>query len=196
MRRLRMLAFLTAGVLAAAAPAGAQGFFPLALEVRGGAAFPTGDLKDSFDAETGTSYGINATLQATGLLGIYAGYERAELGVGGGSLAEGDITDQGFAFGGKLTLPFGGLIGLGPWIRAGAVYNDLTLDGEGNAVDIESDSGFGFEVGGGLSIPLGMVVSVTPGVRYRSYSPGGESATFEDFDASYFVADLGLSFSF
>src|SRR5690606_22773331 len=107
-------------------PAQAQGFFPLALEVRGGAAIPTGDVSDLYDAGTGTSYGVNATLQATGLLGIYAGYERAEFGTD-----DGDLTDQGFAFGGKIALPFGGLIGLGPWIRAGAVYNELTVDGTG-----------------------------------------------------------------
>lgn len=193
MRKLSMFALLAAGALGVAAPAEAQGFFPLALEVRGGAAFPTGDFKDALDADMGTSYGVNATLQATPLLGIYAGYERAELGLSDESAFEGDLTDQGFAFGGKLNLP---LMGFGPWVRAGAVYNELTRESDVGGVDFETDSGFGFEVGGGLSIPLGLVVSVTPGVRYRSYSPGGDGAAFSDLDVSYFVADLGLSFSF
>lgn len=194
MRRIYTFAMLVGGLLAVVTPAGAQGFFPLALEVRGGAAFPTGDVKDVFGAETGTSYGVNATVQATSLLGIYAGYERAELGVDGTVFGEGDLTDEGFAFGGKLSLPFGGLMGLGPWLRAGAVYNSLTVDGA--LSDREYDSGFGFEVGGGLSIPLGMVVSVTPGVRYRSYSPDVSGVGADDLDVSYIVADLGLSFSF
>lgn len=195
MRKLLVMAMTAAGVLGAAAPSAAQGLFPLALEVRGGAAFPTGDIKDAFGAESGVSYGLNLTLQANSLIGIYAGYERAELGVEENVFGDADLTDEGFAFGGKLSLPFGGLIGLGPWIRAGAVYNQYTLDTGSPLGDGESERSFGYEVGGGLSVPLGMVVSVTPGVRYRSYSPNGGGAG-DDFDFSYVVADLGLSFSF
>lgn len=196
MRKLLVMAMTAAGVLGAAAPSAAQGLFPLALEVRGGAAFPTGDIKDSFGAESGVSYGLNLTLQANSLIGIYAGYERAELGVEENAFGDADLTDEGFAFGGKLSLPFGGLIGLGPWVRAGAVYNRYTLDTGSPLGDGESERSFGYELGGGLSIPLGMVVSVTPGVRYRSYSPNGGGAGGDDLDFSYVVADLGLSFSF
>ncbi len=196
MKKRTMFGWLAAGMVAVAAPAGAQSSIPLTLEVRGGAAFPTGDLKDVLDAEMGVSYGVNATFQATPLLGIYAGYERAELGMDDAAFGEGDLTDEGFSFGGRLSLPAGGWSGLGPWVRAGGVYNRLTRETDSVTGDFESDRGFGFELGGGLSIPLGMVVAVTPGVRYRSYSPNTSGLIGDEPNVSYFVADLGLSFRF
>lgn len=195
MRKLLLFGAVAVGVAAAGAPAAAQAFPPLAVEVRGGAAFPIGDFSDDeiLGASTGVGYGINATLQATSLLGIYAGYERAEFGSDDTAFGDADLTDEGFAFGGRLSLPIVGLRSLGPWLRAGAVFNRLTIDTDTN-LDEESDRQLGFEFGGGISIPLGMVVTVTPGVRYRSYSPG----IFSDGDpsVSYFVADLGLRFGF
>lgn len=181
-------------VVSAAAPATAQGL-PLGLEVRGGAAFPMGDFKDAYSAETGVSYGLTANLQATPMLGVYAGFDRTELRVGDTALGDADLTDEGFAFGGKLTLPLG-MMGLGPWIRAGAIYNQLSRETELAGMDVESDRTFGFEVGGGLSIPLGMVVAVTPGVRYRAYTPDTSDFNFANTRVSYLVADLGLSFGF
>lgn len=193
MRKLWMWGAAVAAI-ATVAPASAQ-MLPLGVEVRGGAAFPMGDFGDVFAAETGVSYGVTASLQATSLLGVYAGFERAEFGVDDTALGEADLTDQGFAFGARLSLPFGGLTGLGPWVRAGAVYNQISRETDSTVGDFESDRKFGFEVGGGLSIPLGMVVSVTPGVRYRTYSPG-LTGNLSDTNVSYLVADLGLSFGF
>ena len=194
MKRLSLLAVVAAGVLGGASGAAAQSAIPLALEVRGGAAVPTGDLKSALNAETGVSYGITATLNAIPMIGIYAGYERSDFSVDNDAMADADLTDQGFAFGGKLTLPLG-LTGLGPWVRGGAVYNKLSRDAAATVDDFDDERKWGFEVGGGLAIPLGTVVSVTPGVRYRTHTTGpvvgGESV-----NASYVVADLGLSFTF
>lgn len=195
MRKLMMLGVVAAGLLGSNAEASAQGMFPLGLEVRGGAAFPTGEFKQSLNAETGVSYGVNATLQAIPMLGIYAGYERAEFGVDDAAgLGDADLIDQGFAFGAKISLPLG-MAGLGPWVRAGGIYNQLSRDGETAAGNFKDERKLGFEVGGGLSIPLGMVVSVTPGVRYRNYS-SDRMVGGENMNVSYIVGDLGLSFSF
>ena len=193
MRKLLMFAMMGAGLLAGSSGAAAQGMLPLGLEVRGGAAFPTGDFKSALNAKTGVSYGVNATLQAIPMLGLYAGFERTELGVDDSAVADASLTDQGFAFGGKLALPLG-LTGAGPWVKAGAIYNEL--GGSSTPVGLEEGRNWGFEAGGGLSIPLGMVVSVTPGVRYRQYSVDRAVATAGSLKVSYIVADLGLSFGF
>ena len=169
MRRFLMFGAVAAGLLGATTGAAAQGTLPFGVEVRGGAAFPTGDFKSRLGAETGVSYGVAATLQAIPMLGIYAGVERTEFGGDDTLLGDADLTDQGFVVGGKLSLPLG-MTGLGPWVRAGAVYNQLSRNSESGVGDFEYGRKLGFEVGGGLTIPLGMVVSVTPGVRYRTYS--------------------------
>lgn len=190
MKKLLMYGAVVAGMLAGPAGAAAQGM--LGVEVRGGAAFPTGDLKDVMGAETGVSYGVTATLQAISMLGIYAGYERAEFGADDLLDDDASLTDEGFSVGGKLSIP-AGMSGLGPWIRAGAVYNQLT--GESSLITSEDERKLGFEVGAGLTLPLGMVVSVTPGIRYRSYGTDRVSGG-EELNVSYVVADLGLAFRF
>lgn len=192
MKKLVMYGAVAAGLLVGSTGAAAQGM--LGVEVRGGAAFPTGDLKDLMNAETGVSYGVTATLQAIPMLGIYAGYERAEFGVDDALDADASLTDQGFAAGGKLSLPLGAT-GLGPWVRAGAVYNQLSGDSDSAQGTFEDERKLGFEVGAGLTFPLGMVVSVTPGIRYRTYG-SDRSVGGDNLNVSYLVADLGLSFGF
>jgi hypothetical protein len=193
MKRMNLfaLAVATGAGIAAVSPADAQ-FFPLSAEVRGGAAFPTGDFGEGDVLDTGWGFEVNGELQVAPGIGVYGAYDRyafsfeddALLGLG-----DGDLVDQGFALGGRLTLP---MMGLSPWLRAGGIYNKQTIDLDGSGDGPESDYGLGYEVGGGLTFPLGMVIAVTPGVRYRSYSPGDSG----DENISYIVGDIGMRFSF
>lgn len=196
--RLFASGILVGALALAPAAAGAQMALPVQLGVSGGAAFPMADLGRNDAVSTGWGFEVNATLQVAPGIGVYAAYDRygfpfdtdplIDLGQG-----EGEIVDQGFAGGIRLGIPGGGF-GLNPWVRGGAIYNSAQFDYDTVENDPESESGLGFEVGGGLDFPLGFVVSVTPSVRYRSYKPDfGESS---DFDISYIVGELGLTFRF
>lgn len=197
-RTLFVGAGLITALAAAPATADAQVSLPIQIGLSGGAAFPTGELGRNDAVGTGWGFEVNGVLDVASALGIYAAYDRyafeieqgGVFGIGG---AAGDVVDQGFAGGVMLTVPSAGL-GLGPWIRGGAVYNTLQFDYDNFEDDPESDPGLGFEVGAGLDFPLGFVASMTPSVRYRSYEPdfGGT----DDPDVSYVVGELGLTFRF
>lgn len=180
------------------AAAAAQIPLPVQLGVTGGAAFPTGDLGREDAVSTGWGFEVNATLQVVPGIGVYAAFDRYEFPFDSDPLVdfgqgEGDVVDQGIAGGIRLSIPAGGF-GLSPWLRGGAIYNSARFDFDAVENETESESALGFEVGGGLDFPLGFVVSVTPSVRYRSYKPdfGGS----DDFDISYIVGELGLTFRF
>lgn len=189
---------LVCAIVAAPSVAGAQMALPVKLGVSGGAAMPMGDFgrDDAFD--TGWGFEVNANLHLVSGLGVYAAYDRYEFPferdiVFGLGQSSGDLVDHGLAGGLVLAVPGGGM-GLNPWIRGGAIYNSAQFDFDNVEDDPESESALGWEVGGGLDFPLGFVVSVTPSVRYRTYAPdfGGSS----DFDVSYLVGELGLTFRF
>lgn len=184
------------------APAAAQGLLPFSVEVRAGAAFPTGDFGENEDVETGFGFEVNAKYQMIPLIAVYAGYDRYTFGGNTEGLAEdveAETVDSGLALGLQASIPLAVVTGLSPWVRGGVIYNQASAeisDGT-SAITIESEQTLGFEVGGGLSIPLGPAISVTPGVRYRAYSPefefGGETT---EGDLSYVAAEVGLSLSF
>lgn len=195
MRKIFVGMMVLGGLAAAAGTADAQGFFPLAVEVRGGAGFPVGDFGDGL--EMGWGFEGNAQLQVAPMIAIYAGYDRTEFqGSDDGALdlVDEKVTDQGFSLGGQLSLPTAMILGLSPFVRAGAIYHETKLDFENGSFDRESEKNIGYEVGGGVSIPLGLVVSFTPAVRYRSYAPEWDGGSEED--VSYVMADLGMKFSF
>jgi hypothetical protein len=199
MQKSLFVSGMLAGTLALAPAAGAaQMALPIQLGVSGGAAFPMGDLGRDDAVSTGWGFEVNGTFQVAPGIGIYAAFDRYEFPFDEDPLlnlgqAEGDIVDQGFAGGIRLAIPAGGF-GLSPWVRGGAVYNSAQFDYDTVDDDPETDSALGFEVGGGLDFPLGFVVSVTPSVRYRSYKP--DIAGSNEFDMSYVVGELGLTFRF
>lgn len=173
---------------------------PFSVEVRGGLAFPTGELEDV--AESGITVGANGTYMFTPMLGLYAGFtynafglpdEAEELGV------EGSINTYGLDAGVKAmfatpTLP------VTPFLKGGLVYHKVQLDIED--VDLgdedESDFGLGFEVGGGVMIPLGPRLSFTPGVSYTSFKPNFEGDEDDDDadNVTSFRVDVGLNIRF
>lgn len=180
MRKIFALALL---VLAPAAPAAAQGVLPIALEARGALAFPIADFPlgrsgMTADTEMGVGIGVNGSFAFFPGVAVYGGWDRYAFGVDDDSLlgaGEAEFVDQGFAVGGKLSLPLGMLVGASPWIRAGALFRTLERPGEQGTVGLgaegRSSRSVGYELGAGATIPLGLVLSFTPGVTYRSYTP-------------------------
>lgn len=193
-----MKKLMTVGLVAAALGVGgtaaeAQGILPIAVEVRGGYAIPTGDLGDS-DVDDGLGFGINAQLAVMPMLSVYGGWERYSFSADTGAEdIDSDIVDSGFRVGVQAGLPFTPFIGVSPFVFAGGIYNktEVELSGGGASISGESDSSLGYELGGGLAIPLGPALQLTPAVRYRSHSVEVDDVD-TDSNMSYFTAEIGL----
>ena len=189
---LGLLSVVAAAAFAAPAHAQLPNFTPFSLEVRGGLAFPRGELRETEDdvgsVETGYTYGANATYHFMPLVGVYVGYTRNQFGVEG--LDELDVIDQGFSAGVRLAVPTP-LIPIDPYVKAGLVYNTLSFEFDGDAEFIESDNSLGFEVGAGVGVGLGPKLSFTPQVTYTRYEPqyDGEG---DDFNVEHIRLDVGL----
>lgn len=181
-------------------PAAAQRVMgiPLAVEVRAGAGIPTGDFADGrVQAESGVSFGGNVLVGVTPVLGLFAGYSQTRFGCGDCELfqLDRDVRDDGFDVGAQATLR-PALVGLEPWLRAGAVFHQLTFSGNGG--DASSDRGTGFSVGGGVAYRTTVGFSLTPGVHYRSYTadfPLGDLPG-RSVDVAHVIVDLGISYRF
>ena len=184
-----VLAAFTALGIADPAEAQMYGRLPLSLEVRGHAAFPTGDLGDErlgADLETGYGAGVDLTFHLTPLFGIYGGGSWTQFKVD--DLGDANFTDYGFDLGAKLMLPTG--TSFAPFLRGGAVFHQVKSELGNQEFDYE-DEKVGFEIGGGFALPLGTTVSFTPSVRYVNFGLGTG-----DVDFSYVAAGLGLLFRF
>jgi len=191
------LVALAAVVLAGSAQAQAVPVSPFSAEVRGGLAFPTGDLDDV--ADSGITVGANGTYMFTPMLGLYAGFTYNSFGFSeeGEDVFDGSINTYGLDAGVKAmfatpTLP------VTPFLKGGLVYHKAEIEIEG--VDLgdegKSDPGLGFEVGGGVMVPLGPRLSFTPAVSYTSFKPGDSEEDDEVEKISSFRVDVGLNIRF
>ncbi|HEX8674896.1 MAG TPA: outer membrane beta-barrel protein [Longimicrobium sp.] len=200
MKKITMgLVALAAVAFAGSAQAQAMPVSPFSVEVRGGLAFPTGDLNDV--ADSGITVGANGTYMFTPMLGLYAGftYNSFSLGEEADDLdVDGSVNTYGFDAGvkamfGSPTLP------VTPFLKGGLVYHKLQLEIEDIDLgeDDDTDFGLGFEVGGGVMVPLGPRLSFTPAVSYTSFKPNfqGEDETDED-KVNSFRVDVGLNIRF
>lgn len=202
MRKLMMLS----AALLLAAPAAAQ-TSPFSLEVRGRAAFPTGDFgeggEDGEGLETGWGGSIEGIFQVTPILGVYAGYSYTTFPVDLGAAEEAieavvddasvDLTDSGLDAGVRATLPLSLGGGAGVFVRGGLVYHQLGLRlsddleealeelGEDafDADDLESEWSLGYQLGAGVLVPLGPRLSASLGANYTAYEP-----EFEEVDGT------------
>lgn len=146
-----------------AAPLAAQDV-PLSIEVRLDAGIPTGDADDLLDR--GVGFGARALLELAPTFAIYGGYSRMEFDVDE-DLGEGDVEEDGFELGGRLTLGYGHG-STQPYLLLGALFHEDET---------------GLEAGLGADYPVSWNLSVTPEVRYR---------TIEDLD--YLTLGIGLRF--
>lgn len=194
-----LLACALPGALRAQLPSG----LPLSVEVRGGGAFPIGDFGDEesgFEAMSGFSFDVGAVFHATRTLGVYGAYQRASFGCDQCELfdIEDDVVDSGFALGAQATLG-GPVAGFQPWVRAGALFHELTFSGNDPEQEAEfaSEPAVGFQVAAGLAYPLLRSLTLTPALGFRAYSAKFDlGAGFDDpsVDVSYLTLDLGLSY--
>jgi opacity protein-like surface antigen len=144
---------------------------PFSVEVRGGAAFP----RDAEGVKTGYTIGADLGVNVMPAVSLYAGYSRSTFGEDGG---DGDATLSGFDVGARVEIPTP-LIPIDPWIKAGAVFHKLDIDGE-EASDRET----GYELGAGVGFGLIPKVTLSPSVTYTKI--GG------DLDASHVRAEVAL----
>jgi opacity protein-like surface antigen len=185
-----ILAALAAVSVATTANAQMGPTTPFSIEVRAGAAFPTGDFGEGLN--TGWTAGLTGQYNFTPMIGVYAGYQFASFSTDDEEVGEDEdvnLNDRGFNAGLRASLS--PLAGFSPWVKGGLVYNELEFEVDGESVT--SDSKLGFEVGGGLAFPLGPRISVTPGVTYTMYSFDDEDLDL-DLDVSHLKVDIGLNF--
>ncbi|HEX6041404.1 outer membrane beta-barrel protein [Longimicrobium sp.] len=211
-----------AALVLAAAPAAAQvPASPFSLEVRGRAAYPTGDFGEEDETgsgvETGWGGSVAGHFQVTPVLSVYGGYSftrfptdlgdlEAELEALGIDDASIDIDDTGFDAGLRAMVPAGGG---SAFLRGGLVYHraDVQLsddleDAIGGILDpdeLDSDWSLGWQAGAGLLLPLGPRLSASLGASYTSYEPrfGDDSGEFEvsgESDLTYASIEVGLEF--
>jgi opacity protein-like surface antigen len=186
-----ILAALAAVSMTGAANAQMGPTTPFSVELRAGAALPTGDFGEGLN--TGWTAGLTAQYNFTPMIGVYGGYSFTSFGADEEEVGEDEdvnINDRGFNAG--LRASFAPMAaGLSPWIKGGLVYNELEFEVDGES--LTSDSKLGFEVGGGLAFPLGPRISITPGVTYTAYSFDDEDLDL-DLDVSHVKIDIGLNF--
>jgi hypothetical protein len=182
MNKLITTTFAVAAAVALAGPARAQlpHVTPFAVEVRIGAAFPTGDFDDV--ANTGIALNGNVTAYVIPVLGIYGGYHSTRFGRAG----DGHYNETGPEIGLRFDIPTP-LVPLDPYVRAGFVWNRLELSGAGT--EDFSDRSTGIQFNGGVALTLGSV-SLSPGFTYVRYDY--DTALENDQTASYIRADIGI----
>jgi len=184
-------AVLAAASLAGAAHAQALPPTPFSLEVRAGAAIPTGDLKEV--AKTGYTVGANVSYAATPMFSIFGGYTMNSFGVKDDvTPEEGEELPEDASFRVRVSGPEAGVRvnvpvtgNVAPFVKASALVNRFSVSfssDEVNGTIGDTDWHVGFDVGAGVAIPLGPRVSVTPAVSYLKV---------EDFKSV--KADIGLA---
>jgi hypothetical protein len=194
MRSLMILAG-AAALLAGAQPASAQ-TIPVAVEVRGAYAIPSGDWNEDGLFENGFGAGATVTAMVAPHRGIYVGWDmfrfpvdEEELGVD----ADADGTDAGFRAGLASFIAIPWVPGTQLFSELGLVYNtfEISASDGGSSAGVESEWGLGYEATVGFTIQAAPRLDVVPNVRYRQHQ-----VEFEDVDGSdtvqYFAFGVGL----
>lgn len=165
----------------------------LSLEFRGGYNFPMGDFDDS-GAESQFGFGADMIVSLNPALSVYGGWGRDQFDCE--NCGDDDsYHSQGFEAGMKLLAPREE--GMLPWIRAGAIFHDLS--GEIGGVEFDSDNGFGFQGSVGVDIPLTHSFSVSPALRFQSWTAefsGPLNAFQAEQDVRYLSLDVAAHIHF
>jgi hypothetical protein len=189
--KLRLV--LSAALFAAVAPVAAQAqVSPFSVEVRAGAAIPTGDwAKDDGETWVNTGYGFDVTAmyRVVPMFGVYGGFNYTSFGVK--ELSGADVNDSGFSVGLHVDVTDMGM--MQPWFRVGGMFNQYQTKFGG--ASFTTDRGFGFEAAGGVAVPVTPMISITPGVSFRSHKPKFEGET-SDEALSYLGLSIGGRVSF
>jgi opacity protein-like surface antigen len=193
---------LLAALPLSAAPAAAQGISPFTIEGRAGVGFPIDDFASGVEA----GYLLEATAKLSPLpfITIYGGWSFAEFAADGDAGVAGletNIRDSGMRLGAEVSVPLVGLIGIAPYLQAGATFNraEIRVAGDGsNTLGAESDRTRGLELGTGVRVTLARRIALVPEIRYRSYEPEFDVAPTIGIanEISYVAASLGVTFHF
>lgn len=177
---------------------------PLSIEVRGGAAVPTGDWNEADFAETALGFGAAVSFRPIPLVGVYAGWDRFSFGVDESDAGEvgeeidASVIDSAFRLGAEVGIPLVGAP-VSPFVSAGLVYGktEFEIAGDGGALGIKTDSSIGFEAAVGLGFNAGPV-TLRPSVGYRTRGlevEGSSETPAGDESIDYFTFVLGVSLS-
>jgi opacity protein-like surface antigen len=185
MKKTVLLGVLAAAGLAGSAQAQTLPTTPVSLEVRAGAAFPTGDLADI--AKTGYTVGGNVSVAVSPMLSVYGGYTFNSFSAKDDGTSDGsaNFRVEGPEAGVKLNIPMPAG-GVAPFIKGGALYQKYSVSVSSDDLSgsfSDNQYRWGFEAGAGVSVPLGNRLSVTPAVTYTKVE-----------HATAVKADIGLSF--
>lgn len=170
---------------------------PVSIELRGGAAIPTGDWSESDMVDNALGFGAAVRFSPAPLVGVYAGWDSFTFDIGdGGDLGDGDtsLKDSAFRLGAELKAPVS-VVPVSPFVSAGLVYGKIKyeLEGDSGTLGFESDSSFGFEGAVGVEFGAGPV-ALRPAVGYRTRSVEIDAAEASaEEDISYFTLVLGVS---
>jgi hypothetical protein len=169
------------------------------LDVRGGAAIPTAQVRGY---DLGTGVGFRATLGYRILVrtAAYVDWDWHSFAPDESFAGpEVDFEESGYSFGIGFRHPLLGDAGNGAAlaVRAGGTYSHIELeDSEGNLI-ADSGHGMGWEAGVGLDLDVTERVRVTPGLRYRSLSrPVLVGSTSSDVALRYLSLDFGVTLGF
>lgn len=195
MRVSSSAAAITVAALMAYSPAQAQERW--AVEVRGGAAVPTGNVADD-DWTTGVGFDGTVSYRFMPHLGAYAGWDWVHFGPDASFAGAGvDFEETGYAFGLRFEHPFSGeTAGPAYWLRVGGTYDHLELEDSGGDGIADSGHGLGWEAGLGIALDVG-ALRLTPGARFRSLSRDVTVAgATTQVDLRYVMLEIGAAFTF
>lgn len=188
-----VLAHGLALLLAFPTVAGAQ-LSPLLVEVRGGAALPSGEFRDGGSEwdSAAPSFGADFTLVWADRWGWYLGFGQDRFQCASDRCEEEDeLVATGFDLGLRVLLFSGSRIL--PWVGGGALSYRAERHRTGAASTV-TDRGLGWEAGAGAYLVLSERVYLNPAIRTRSFDlERGES---DPLQVRAVVVDLGLVLAF
>ena len=154
----------SAAVLAAAAPASAQGYNPFQIGAAGGIAFPTSDLGNTANTGYDIAVMVGYKPQFTPI-GVRA---EAAYNQFGSKVFNGNVNIPSFTGNLVFGLPMGML---SPYVIGGAgLYRtNVNFNGGGSA----GENHFGFNIGGGIKIPLSTSFETFVEARYNRVTVNG-----------------------
>jgi opacity protein-like surface antigen len=161
--------FASAAILAASAPATAQGYNPFQIGASGGIAFPTADLGNA--ANTGYTISVLAGYKPEFTpIGVRAEAAYNEFG---SKIFNGNVNIPAFTGNLVFGLPVGTL---SPYAIGGAgLYRtNVDVNGGGSA----GENHFGFNIGGGIKIPLSSSFETFVEARYNHVTLNNGSFSF------------------
>jgi len=174
---------------------------PFAVEGRGGAAGPLGELAQRYPATPGPSFAVTAELRLLPLVPLwgYLGYgeqrfrSRGAVDVDGDGVPDGrsHFEAAGYALGVRGALPsLLGLLPVVPWARLGVAQ--LRWSAEADDAFVDSEPGTGSEAALGFDVRLAPGLHLVPGATVRHATVNLRNSRRARETLQTWAAELGL----